>query len=176
MFKSKFVVGLCAVFAFASICLAGKFVTYSPLGATPGAASVPIKLKVAPDFNYAQTLLITATNTITAGENGQFVMIPLNGLASSTKIKGVRLCYYVDAVTPGATYARVRLNQMDTDDFSAVSIQDDPSILSNTTLSVHTTSISSPFWKVGGTVTLKLNCIFANTSDEIHIGTIQVLE
>jgi len=176
MFKSKLFISLCAVVAFAAVCLAGKSIFYSPQGATPVAASGLPKLEVGPDPSFnANALQITATSTIASGDPSQSVMIPLNGLVSNTKLKGIRVSYLVEATTPGTTYAMVRLTQMNTNFVSSV-IEDDTSVLSNTTVSVHTTSISAPFWKIRGPITLDLRCIFADTSDVIHVAGVEVLE
>lgn len=174
MRQSKLLLTVCAVLATAAVCYAGKSFFFNPQGAVAtGPANPSTVLSIAPDVCCGPGITASASTTI-AGSDWQAIRIPLNGLASASKVKGVKVTYQVETASPGTTGIDIiRITTDQTNQMSTVAIDDSVS-LTSTAPATHTTSIPAPFLKVDGPVVMYLRVFFGSASDKIHVGRIEV--
>lgn len=170
MRASKFVVSTCCILASAAVCLAGKSLFFNSLGA------VAVGSITTQPSDDPQGIIVTAnTNIVVTPVYGE-VWIPLNGIPSGTRIKGVKIYYYVTALSPGTTYiTRVSLSVAGPlPDVMGYYIDQDPAVLSNTVINCHTFTVIKPGAKVDGPLMLELGVVFGNKNDQIYVGRIEL--
>ena len=144
---------------------------YSPLTAIPvGPAGPPSMLSVSPVSPGPSTALkVTAASPVNENDF-QWVLLGLT--VPSVTVKGIKVCYQVQTLSPGSTYiSQVRLTRMTTPD-TALVIHDDPANLAATS---PTCSTSPTNVKVEGTMTLELKMVFGSSSDVVRIGGVELL-
>jgi hypothetical protein len=176
MRTSKFVVSTFCVLASAAVCLAGKSLFFNSLGASAMGPSAAPSTMIAVDTDGIQPgIVVTANTNAFPLHNETAVWIPLNGIPSNTKIKGVKMCYYITTSSPGTTLiSRVGLHMLSPQGDGALVIRDDPSVLSNTVSTCHTITAQFPGTRLYGPLILELRVIFGNSNDQIHVGLIEL--
>jgi len=148
-----------------------KNLYYSPLSAIPVSPSGAASFLTVTPMSSPNTAVKISTNKQVTDEENQWITLGLP--APDLKIKGVRVCYKVEAASPGTTYiSQIRLSTMTTPDASLV-VHDDPTNLTAVTSTCYTSM--TPTIQVNGAISLEMKFVFENRSDVIRLGEVALL-
>ena len=144
---------------------------YSPLTAVAVETTGPATMiSVKPD-SPPEAIIVKPTSGVVTAENEQWVQVGLPAEGQKV-IKGLEICYQVNAAE-GSTYIdTVRLTRM--------TAPDTPFVLYESTMPLNSTDpicqeLGMSPRKVKGAITLSLRVVFGNVLDSIKIGGIKLV-